>query len=92
MRANGARGGVAPLTATDVEYCCCFDSAADERRARDRVATLATAELMVMIVCTLYNMQKELGDGRSAIQGLPSTPKLIIGVCREYSNTLSRVT
>lgn len=50
MRANGARGGVAPLTATDVEYCCCFVSAADERRARDRVATLATAEFMVIIV------------------------------------------
>lgn len=50
MRANGARGGVAPpLTATDVEYCCCFVSAADDRRARDRVATLATAEFMVML-------------------------------------------
>ncbi len=53
MRANGARGGVAPpLTATDVEYCCCFVSAADERRARDRVATRATAaEFMVMMFC-----------------------------------------
>ncbi len=49
MRANGARGGVAPLTATDVEYCCCFVSAADVRRARDRVATLATAEFMVIV-------------------------------------------
>ena len=52
MRANGARGGVAPpRTATDVEYCCCLVSAADDRRARDRVATLATAEFMVRRSC-----------------------------------------
>lgn len=65
MRANGARGGVAPpRTATDVEYCCCLVSAADDRRARDRVATLATAEFMVRsCFCCLAGM----GTGR----GLP---------------------
>ena len=64
MRANGARGGVAPpLTATDVEYCCCFVSAADERRARDRVATLAT-EFMVMMLCLLFSVtERETADG-----------------------------
>jgi hypothetical protein len=50
MRAKGARGGEAPRTATDVEYCCCLVSAADDRRARDRMATLATAEFMVLMI------------------------------------------
>lgn len=49
---------MAPLTATDVEYCCCFASAADERRARDRVATLATAEFMVIIFCAKNSKQR----------------------------------
>ena len=75
MRANGARGGVAPpRTATDVEYCCCLVSAADDRRARDRVATLATAEFMVIEVVLLPGWY-DMGNGHRALDSqLEGTP------------------
>lgn len=43
IRANGARGGVPPRTTADVEYGCCLVNAADDRRARERVATTLAA-------------------------------------------------